>query len=154
MKKISLLLLSVLMAICLFTACGDDDKKPDIIGNWKYQKTIIENVQTTSADASDSIRVYLSDSKNESIQYTSLNVDDEGLVLSDGEFVGTVLASGNDLRISFVGFSSSANCKADGNSLSIRVVETENIRAERLALGIEDDVKIESVVVKREYVRQ
>lgn len=49
MKKIGLLLLSTLMAVCVFTSCSDDDDDK-IVGVWKIEGTEIAELKLAEED--------------------------------------------------------------------------------------------------------
>lgn len=156
MKKIGLFLLSALTSLCLLTACGGDDeeKKPEIIGKWKYKSTVVEVVKTTPSDAAALINTYLSQGGDETIKYRTLEITDDGLVLGDNEFVGTVSYSVDNYIISFLEGIVPSQVKVIDNDLVVWLDETKNIEFKRNEIGLAEDVKIEKVVIRESYSAQ
>lgn len=138
------------MILGLFTGCEKDKEViPEVIGKWKYAAKATEVVETSSTEADALIKDYLAKKEN---RFQELEVDEDGLVLGDDVFVGTVAVYGDLEVINFLGELNYSRFKVYGNVLSIWVDVTKDVENKRIDLGIDSKVKISQVVVREEYI--
>ncbi len=82
MKKISLLLLSTLMAFCVFTSCSDDDdddKKVNnsIVGTWTF-KEVQTDVKTNSTENDKKAKDYIIEEEEDWAKATTFTFNENG----------------------------------------------------------------------------
>lgn len=155
MKKISLLLLSTLMALCLFTACGDDDEDQDIVGKWQWKSDEVTYVKTSSAEADALIVDYMKAEREEDYDYDITEFTADGKMYEDGEYLGTYTVSGNKLTVQYSETNKyEVEFSIKGDDLFVWKDWTKEAKDEREDIGIADDVEIEKVTVKSSFKKR
>lgn len=87
MKKLSLLFLSTIMALCLFTSCSDDDddnNKNSIVGKWQLSDALL-NIVSDNEDFEEHVKPSFS---IEGYDYETMEFTADGKILYDGEYYG------------------------------------------------------------------
>lgn len=155
MKKFSLLLLSTLMAVCLFTSCSDDDDDNDnVVGKWKYVNTTLD-VKTSDPAATAIIKEDLTEEEAE--DPTVFEFTEDGKAYEDGELLGTYTVKGNVLTIVDKDIEEETReFVINGNTMSHYYDATEYYSSEgtKEYLEIDLDVTIEKVVIMENYKKQ
>lgn len=151
MKKLTLILLSTIVSLCLFTACSDDEEDNDIVGKWQYSKTVAGELKTSSATATEILKNRIYKEAEEYTYYFEFTSD--GKMLSSGGD-GVYKVSGNKLTITYSSSGSDIyEISISGNKLSFYFDETEYYQEEKENLGIAKDVTIDKVIEVDEYVK-
>lgn len=155
MKKFSLLLLSTLMAVCLFTACSDDDDDDDnnIVGKWKYVNTTAD-VKTSDAEATAIIK---EDIEGEVEDPTVFEFTEDGKALENGELQGSYTVKGNVLTIIDKEHEDETRkFVINGKTMSHYYDATEYYNSEggKEYLEIDFDVTVEKAIVSYNYAKQ
>lgn len=156
MKKFSLLLLSTLMALCVFTSCSDDDNDHAIVGKWKLVKESYE-VTTTNEEVKKLLEEYLNDD-DPSDDYT-LEFSADGKVYNEDGISAPYKINGNTIT---VGGAYNTRFSISNNSLTLyhemdeeeyEWYTTESFLKNILKIENPGTVVIDGIVEKEHFVR-
>lgn len=150
MKKISLLLLTTLMALSLFTACDNDNNEDNdnpaaLIGKWKFVGDDVV-VRTSDKEADRMIMIdfeaYLEWEKDPtSIEFTTL-----GTFFVNNELSGTYTVEGNKMYLKYKTETIEGEFKVKDGNLSVsRSFLSYYEDEQRHNMPIDDGVKIHEV---------
>lgn len=149
MKKFSLLLLTTLMALCLFTACSNDDED-EIVGKWRYTKTVPGEVKTSDQTATDLIKAQINDVASDDVDIIEFTSDGR-LIFDEEDDEYTYTISGNKLTVKSVWGVETTEFSISDGTLNVYIDETEEYEYDRDYLGIDEDVVIEKVISVEQY---
>ena len=96
MKNLSLLLLSTLMAVCVFTSCSDDDDDK-IIGVWKFEVSEITELKLAEEDNTPEIINLFKEEFSDDYENSIVEFKKDGVIIDSEGYAGKYWFNGNKL---------------------------------------------------------
>ncbi|MFV0419918.1 MAG: lipocalin family protein [Dysgonomonas sp.] len=154
MKKINLFLFSVFMVLCLFTACGDDEKDESLIGKWKYEKIEVDFKTNSSSIYDALIKKQIEQQFNAQALGQVIEFTNDGKFIADGES-SDYKVDGDKLTMPYDDGYMTVNFSIKGKKL-VLYLDVKSEFEEEIYEQIPDlgDIKIERAIVRMSFEKQ